>query len=237
MPVGGSRSLIGMSARVVPLMIVVLAASCVSEIRPVGEPVPVLSIDTDGFIGFVREVSLGDGYAVNRDALPWLVGPMTLMLEDGHVLDVPAATPGEIGCIDLMRHEDWEFLTGFENPDVDAVTGEQAYRPCAVLGDLDEHGSVSWFAVLDASEGQRTIRFRAMDSIEGDRVLIPFLRRQWQGYLAFAFDRAAANIHPSDGSCPKTVAALPDSDFADLHNLFVDPATGTVVGYECEYVG
>lgn len=84
------------------------------------------------------------------------VGPAMLHFEDGRELGVPAGTLGGNACVELLRREDWEAITGLESPTLEQVRMYGAPYDCFLYGALRSDGTVAWFDVAEYLAGEPT---------------------------------------------------------------------------------
>ncbi len=198
--------------------------------------------DGDLFFGRVVQVNFGNEWAIEPSDVALTpgaiagtcVGPAVLHLADGRMLEVPARTPGGNWCFELVRPEDYEDVTGLENPTEQQVRFNDVPWDCFVYGGLDESERVAWFDVAEYNEvpfdqsglGAGHARLRRDVVAVGDGSVI------LRGGIAFAL-AGTVRLDCMQRDLDELVDQLPNLEIPP--RVVIDASTGEVVRLECTY--
>lgn len=114
------------------------------------------------------------------------VGPMTLTLEDGRTLAVPADTLGGNFCVQFLDAKDRANLVGLPAPS-EADTLAFLHRSdttCTVIAGLSDAHTVEWFEIVAPAAGGDSLDVGYVDHVDGTTITTT---KGWQFQLADDF--------------------------------------------------
>lgn len=121
-------------------------------------------LEIETFYGRVIDVDFGSAWSIDPPDVAitpgavagTTVGPASVVFKDGVRLEVPARTPGGNACIELVRRDDWEAITGLENPTLEQVRFNNIPNDCFIYGALAADDTIAWFDIAEYRQGDPT---------------------------------------------------------------------------------
>ena len=132
--------------------------------------------------------------------------------------------------MELVRQEDWEAITGFENPTLEQIRLYGAPYDCWLYGGLRPDGSVAWFDVAEYMAGDQTAEIlRRPVAISAGLIVV-------DGGLGLAVGdnvEVTCNVADTADSFDDWVAGF--EDMASRTIVDIDVGSGEVSGLSCYF--